>query len=148
MTPLVADLMRRGYRRADLVTQVGEFAVRGGVFDLFSPGYDRPLRLDFFGDTVESIRHFDAQTQRSEDGLHDATLLPLSLFPSGGVAADALADFLVQSGAAASLAAHELIERLRERGEFPGWENYLALVAEESVGLWESLHSARARALR
>jgi len=141
MTPLVADLMRRGYRRADLVTQVGEFAVRGGVFDLFSPGYEQPLRLDFFGDTVESIRHFDPQTQRSEDGLTEATLLPLSLFPSGGAAADALADYLSASGAAESTAAYELIERLRERGEFAGWENYLGLVAEESVGLWQALHS-------
>ena len=122
---LVADLMRRGYRRADLVTQVGDFAVRGGVFDLFSPGYDRPLRLDFFGDTVESIHHFDAQTQRSEDGMDEASLLPLSLFPSGGSAAAALADYFVRSGAAESA--------------FLAWLRFGK--AKRGSGLWRRPHS-------
>ncbi len=65
MDELVAHLVRHGFRRTDLVYEVGDFAVRGGIFDLFPPGEESPVRLDFFGDTVESIRWFDQQSQRS-----------------------------------------------------------------------------------
>ena len=62
---LVRELDSMGYRRSDLVAEVGTYAVRGGVFDLHPAGEELPLRLDFFGDTVESIKAFDAATQRS-----------------------------------------------------------------------------------
>ena len=58
----------------------GEYAVRGGILDLFPPGMDLPVRLDFFGDTLESIRSFDPETQRSEDRLHRIDLVPVAEF--------------------------------------------------------------------
>src|SRR5690242_14079932 len=54
-----------GYSRASTVSEKGEFAIRGGVIDVFPPSADEPVRLDLFGDTLESIRAFDPETQRS-----------------------------------------------------------------------------------
>src|SRR5436853_157984 len=58
-----------GYNRASTVREPGDYAVRGGIVDLYPPGMGDPVRLDFFGDTLESIRTFDAETQRSMDTL-------------------------------------------------------------------------------
>jgi transcription-repair coupling factor (superfamily II helicase) len=67
-----------GYHRASTVSERGEFAVRGGVIDVFPPGADEPVRLDLFGDTLESIRAFDRETQRSTKQLKSVDLLPVS----------------------------------------------------------------------
>ena len=58
----------------------GDYAVRGGIVDLYPPGIGDPVRLDFFGDTLESIRSFDAETQRSMDTLRALNLVPVSEF--------------------------------------------------------------------
>src|SRR5436305_5527615 len=139
---LVTPLTRYGFRRTDLVYEVGDFAVRGGIVDLFPPGEETPIRLDLFGDTVESIRWFDPQSQRSEDTLDAVRLLPLALFPAGADEARLLADRL-SGGQAADPdwgpEAAELLEGLRTRGEFPGWENYLPLLADRTISLPEVL---------
>ena len=67
-----------GYMRTDTVREPGEFAVRGGIVDLYPAGAAEPLRLDFFGDTLESIRSFDPLTQRSTGKLDQAALRPVS----------------------------------------------------------------------
>jgi len=67
-----------GYQRASTVSERGEFAIRGGVIDVFPPTADEPVRLDLFGDTLESIRAFDPETQRSTKQLKDVSLLPVS----------------------------------------------------------------------
>jgi transcription-repair coupling factor (superfamily II helicase) len=54
-----------GYNRADTVREAGEFAVRGGIVDLFPPGFEEPVRLDLFGDEIEKIRNFDPMSQRT-----------------------------------------------------------------------------------
>src|SRR5262249_52616507 len=54
-----------GFNRASTVREPGDYAVRGGILDLFAPGMDLPVRLDFFGDTLETIRSFDPETQRT-----------------------------------------------------------------------------------
>ncbi len=78
----IADLERyfaiNGYQRASTVSEKGEFAIRGGVIDVFPPSSDEPVRLDLFGDTLESIRAFDPETQRSTKQLHSVSLLPVS----------------------------------------------------------------------
>src|SRR4051812_35260175 len=129
---LAAHLLRHGFCRTDLVYEVGDFAVRGGIFDLFPPGEGAPVRLDFFGDTIESIRGFDAQSQRSEDTLEAIRVLPLYLFPGGPEEALRLADLIAaQAGPDLDLLP-EIVERLtdlRERGGFTGWENLLPLLA-------------------
>jgi transcription-repair coupling factor (superfamily II helicase) len=67
-----------GYQRASTVSEKGEFAIRGGVIDVFPPSADEPVRLDLFGDTLESIRAFDPETQRSTKQLKEVSLLPVS----------------------------------------------------------------------
>lgn len=71
-------LIENGYRQVPLVEERGEFSVRGGIVDLFPPSYAAPLRLEFFGDQVESIRAFDPVTQRSVSTLEEAVILPVS----------------------------------------------------------------------
>ena len=69
-------LVNNGYSRCGTVVDRGDFAVRGGLIDIFPPGTEQPVRLDFFGDTLESIRQFDAQSQRSTAQLKSLTLQP------------------------------------------------------------------------
>ena len=61
----------------------GEYAVRGGILDLYAPGHARPCRLDFFGDTLETIRQFDPVSQRTQTAREAITLLPISEVPAG-----------------------------------------------------------------
>lgn len=67
-----------GFNRTGTVVDPGDYAIRGGIVDLYAPGTGSPIRLDFFGDTLESIRSFDVETQRSTGQLKRITLLPAS----------------------------------------------------------------------
>jgi transcription-repair coupling factor (superfamily II helicase) len=73
-------LVQNGYTRTETVREAGEYAMRGGIIDLFPPGYEEPLRLDLFGDEVESIRAFDPLTQRTHKDLKNFTLQPVTEF--------------------------------------------------------------------
>ncbi len=78
MDVLTKHLQINGYARAGTVMEPGDYAVRGGVVDVFPPGSAIPVRLDFFGDTLESVRSFDPQTQRSIANLKMIELAPVS----------------------------------------------------------------------
>ena len=67
-----------GYERVSLVTRPGDMARRGDILDIFPPGYAKPVRLEFFGDAIEEMRLFDAESQRSLRPLGELTLLPVS----------------------------------------------------------------------
>ncbi|WP_298963174.1 transcription-repair coupling factor [uncultured Roseibium sp.] len=71
-------LEMNGFSRTPTVRETGEYAVRGGIVDLFAPGSEEPVRLDFFGDTLESIRSFNAETQRTSKQLKRLDLVPMS----------------------------------------------------------------------
>ena len=79
---LVAHLRRVGYESHDMVEMPGQFTVRGGIVDVFPAEAERPVRLEFFGDSVESLREFDANTQRSVRPIERVTLPPLLELPS------------------------------------------------------------------
>ncbi len=80
MTPeiLIEALLEAGYRQEDPVTGPGQMARRGGILDLFPPDREEPVRLEFFGDTIENLRAFDAASQRSRGSLESIEVLPLS----------------------------------------------------------------------
>jgi transcription-repair coupling factor (superfamily II helicase) len=78
MTGLERYFAINGYHRASTVSERGEFAVRGGVIDVFPPGAAEPVRLDLFGDTLDGIRAFDRESQRSTKQLQQVDLLPVS----------------------------------------------------------------------
>jgi len=80
MASIVEWLELNGYLRASTVREPGEYAVRGGILDLFPPGMDMPVRLDFFGDALETIKTFDPQTQRSEMAMRGLDLVPVAEF--------------------------------------------------------------------
>jgi transcription-repair coupling factor (superfamily II helicase) len=78
---LTGHLASVGYTQMDLVEMPGQFTRRGGILDVYSPESDRPVRIEFFGDEIETIRKFDPETQRSQAGLDEAQLLPLTETP-------------------------------------------------------------------
>src|SRR6185437_7375 len=78
---LTAHLASVGYTQMDLVEMPGQFTRRGGILDVYSPESDRPVRIEFFGDEIDTIRKFDPETQRSQAGLDEAQLLPLTETP-------------------------------------------------------------------
>ncbi|MEL6372630.1 MAG: transcription-repair coupling factor [Pseudomonadota bacterium] len=83
---LIQRLVRFGYQRTGTVMEPGEFAQRGGILDLFPPGRPNPVRLDFFGDTLEAIKPFDPETQRTTKAISKLVLMPVSEVAFGEVA--------------------------------------------------------------
>jgi len=73
---LIARLMSGGYSKSAIVEEPGDFSVRGGIIDIFSPLYPDPLRLEFYGDFVESLRFFSASSQRQFKSIDEAVILP------------------------------------------------------------------------
>ncbi len=78
---LAAHLVSIGYERREPVEMVGEFSIRGGIVDIFPAEADRPIRMEMFGDLIESMRKFDVDTQRSVLKVDQTTLLPLVEYP-------------------------------------------------------------------
>ncbi|HUB52919.1 MAG TPA: hypothetical protein VL986_12255, partial [Terracidiphilus sp.] len=78
---LTTHLASVGYTQMDLVEMPGQFTRRGGILDVYSPEADRPVRIEFFGDEIDTIRKFDPETQRSQSGLDETELLPLTETP-------------------------------------------------------------------
>jgi transcription-repair coupling factor (superfamily II helicase) len=74
---LLEALEHAGYERVDLVVEVGQWSVRGGIVDIFTPSHAAPARLEFLGDEIESIRLFDPTSQRSETAIDELLVLPL-----------------------------------------------------------------------
>lgn len=77
---LLEHLVSWGFQNAPLVEERGDFSVRGGIVDIFPPAYSRPVRLEFFGDRIDSIREFNPSTQRSETQREELLLLPAKEF--------------------------------------------------------------------
>ncbi len=75
---IISTLVEWGYERVKLTTLPGEISQRGDVVDIYPPGYENPIRLEFFGDIIESIRTFDVSTQRSRADLTECIILPIS----------------------------------------------------------------------
>src|SRR5205807_5144294 len=74
---LADKLIANGYVREDPIGAIGEFSMRGGILDVWPPGHDAPVRIEFFGDTVDSIREFDPETQLSTTQLAQIEIAPM-----------------------------------------------------------------------
>src|SRR5690242_7938092 len=126
MQGIVDWLELNGFIRASTVREPADYAVRGGILDLFPPGMDMPVRLDFFGDALETIRAFDAQTQRSEEQLRALDLVPVSEFQ---LVTETIRRF--RTGYVAEFGAAErddlLYEAVSEGRRYPGMEHWLPL---------------------
>jgi transcription-repair coupling factor (superfamily II helicase) len=138
---LLEHLNSVGYNSTDVVEMPGEYAVRGGILDVYSPDADRPVRVEFFGDEVESIRKFDPGTQRSAAPADEAVLLPLSETP---VTEQLLGAIHARLSGKRVSGSEEIIEQAIRAGGvnvFPGWEFY-APVAGSSGTIFDLLPSA------
>ena len=141
---LVEKLMATGYMREDPVGAVGEFSMRGGIVDVWPPGRDAPVRLEFFGDTVDSVREFDPENQ-----LSTAQLKSVEVPPMHELAVNAL-DFQLWSEAARERWHDERYARsLRDRtafadeGEaFTGWEWLIPIIKDCSSTVFDHLGDA------
>ncbi|HUK46278.1 MAG TPA: hypothetical protein VLW06_01755, partial [Terriglobales bacterium] len=123
-TSLLEHLNAVGYNSTDVVEMPGDYALRGGILDVYSPEADRPVRIEFFGDEVESIRKFDPATQRSSTPADEVVLLPFSETPVRDQLLGAIHARL--SGKRLS-GSEEIIEQAVRAGGvnvFPGWEFY------------------------
>jgi transcription-repair coupling factor (superfamily II helicase) len=126
---LLAHLNTVGYNPADVVEMPGQYALRGGILDVYSPEAERPVRIEFFGDEVDSIRRFDPASQRSSTPVDEALLLPLTETPVSDHLLAAIHTRLsgkriVGSGEPGS---EEIVEAAIRAGGvtvFPGWEFY------------------------
>ncbi|MFB3814472.1 MAG: transcription-repair coupling factor [Terriglobales bacterium] len=124
---LVQHLNTVGYTLADVVEMPGEYALRGGILDVYSAEADRPVRIEFFGDEVDSIRKFDPATQRSQAELDETILLPLTDTP---VTESVLAAVHARLSGKRITGAEDIVEDAVRSGGvsvFPGWEFYAPL---------------------
>ena len=138
---LIEHLRVVGYNQVDVVEMPGEFAHRGGLIDVYPPEHDRPVRIELFGDEVESIRKFDPETQRSAAVAEEVVLLPLTETP---VEEETLAAINARLTGERLAGSEEMIERaVRATGVavFPGWELY-APVAGTSESFFELMPGA------
>src|SRR5438067_311349 len=139
--PLLQHLNSVGYNSTDVVEMPGEYALRGGILDVYSPDADRPVRVEFFGDEVESIRKFDPGTQRSSSPADEAILLPLSETP---VTEHLLGAIHARLSGKRISGSEEMIEQSVRAGGvnvFPGWEFY-APVAGSAGTIFDLLPNA------
>ncbi len=138
---LVDHLVSIGYTRVDVVDMPAQVTIRGGILDVYGPEMERPVRIDFFGDEIESIRRFDPETQRSSTNIDEVLLLPLTETPATEALLEAINARLTRSGAAgAALEGGETPGELqthiagnnREATIFPGWEFYAPVAGARS----------------
>ncbi|MGW8161480.1 MAG: transcription-repair coupling factor, partial [Desulfobulbales bacterium] len=126
---------------------VGDFSARGGIIDIFPPGFEAPVRLDFFGDTVESLRTFDPISQRSIMAIDEAVILPASniLWPPATASAQyaGMQSRLRQEAETLNWpleALNALLEKISSGRRFPGIEFFLPIFYSESHGCPGPLH--------
>jgi transcription-repair coupling factor (superfamily II helicase) len=141
MDSIVAWLEHNGYSRSSTVREPGEYAVRGGILDLFPAGLEQPVRLDFFGDSLESIRSFDAETQRTLLDMRSLDLVPISEFQ---LVTETIRRF--RMGYVAEFGAPErddpLYEAVSEGRRHPGMEHWLPLFQEKMETVFDYLGDA------
>lgn len=141
---LLEQLIASGYKREDPVSAIGEFSLRGGILDVWSPGAQLPARIEFFGDTVDSIRQFDPETQLSVRQLKETEITPMRELAATGE------DFRAWAAAARERFADERFARaLKDRTEFAdedrtfaGWEWLFPLVRASKGSAFDYLRDA------
>ena len=141
MDDLVRWLEDNGFLRSSTVREAGEYAVRGGILDLFAAGAEEPVRLDFFGDTLETIRTFDPETQRSIAKLPRIDLVPASEMV---LTQETIVRFRERYIAMFGAADRDdlLYQAVSEGRRHVGMEHWLALFSDGMETLFDHLHDA------
>jgi transcription-repair coupling factor (superfamily II helicase) len=129
---LTTHLASVGYTAMDIVEMPGQFTRRGGIFDVYSPEADRPVRMELFGDEIESIRKFEPDSQRSSTAIEETLLLPLTETPISEELLAAVHHHL--SGTRLDADDPELLSKALVAGGvsvFPGWEFFCAVAGAD-----------------
>jgi transcription-repair coupling factor (superfamily II helicase) len=130
----VEKLVDGGYSHSHIVEEPGDFSVRGGILDIFCPLYENPLRVELFGDTIESLRFFSPDSQRRLDDVEEAVVLPAreAVLPAGRLP-EIISRIRLQASEQ-QLPKHEsrrLISGIKEDRRFPGIESLMPLIYPE-----------------
>ncbi|MCP3871661.1 MAG: transcription-repair coupling factor [Desulfobacteraceae bacterium] len=128
---LIIKLESGGYNKTSLVEDPGEYSVRGGILDIFSPGEKYPVRIEFFGDLVESIRYFSPYTQRGITEIYETIIIPATEAILTKENLPHILARLRQAGTKAGIDASKVrdyVNQTREFGRFPGIESMLSIV--------------------
>jgi transcription-repair coupling factor (superfamily II helicase) len=139
---LVAKLVAGGYTRSVVVEEPGDFCVRGGIIDIFSPLYDNALRIELFGDFAETIRFFSPASQRSLDHLHEAIILPAREVTLEKDRLDAIVGRFRARALELELprtTVRDIVQRIKEQGVFPGIESLTPLIFDHMDTLFDYL---------
>ncbi len=135
---LSAYLMRNGYMRTGTVREPGDYATRGGIIDIYPPGFHQPVRLDLFGDSLESIRTFDAESQRTIGQQSALYLVPVSEVPLDGESIRRFRRaYVADFGAATD--SDLLYEAVSDGRKYHGMEHWLPLFHDEMATVFDYL---------
>lgn len=152
MDGLKSDLIQMGYERMDMVDGRGQFSIRGGIIDCFTPDSDHPYRIELFGDEVDSIRTFDEESQRSIENLRKIEIYPAEqIIASDSIFENAVKNIEKEYTAYAKklekkLPEHsekvlktrdELVEYVKQVSNLQLLENYLHYFYEETEYIWD-----------
>ena len=127
----IRRLIQNGYQETALVEEPGDFAVRGALVDMFPPLHHEPVRIEFFGDVVDSVRSFSAQDQLSRDSLSELTVLPACETVLESTEIEKLASRIRRQGEhleMPGLRIEETVERVRNQEQFPGIGGLLPVI--------------------
>ena len=141
MGELIQRLNLAGFTRSSTVMEPGEYAVRGGILDLYPPGRAAPVRLDFFGDTLEQIKAFDPETQRTGKLVQRVALLPISEVALGDTGEKFFRRHYVELFGPSS-GTDPLYEAVSAGQRYPGMEHWLPLFHERLETLFDYLPQA------
>jgi transcription-repair coupling factor (superfamily II helicase) len=141
MNGLTQRLNLAGFRRTGTVMEPGEYAVRGGILDLFPPGRSSPVRLDFFGDTLEHMKAFDPESQRTGKIVQRLTLMPVSEVAFGEMAERRFRRAYVETFGPAT-AEDPLYEAVSAGQRYPGMEHWLPLFHDPLETLFDYVGDA------
>ncbi len=128
---LADKLISSGYERSSMVEEPGDFSIRGGIFDIFSPLYSDPIRIELFGDTVESIRFFSAITQRTIKNITEAVILPARETILKSSHLTQIINRIRKQSSKLNIPVTKtrgLVHRIRKEGVFPGIESLIPLI--------------------
>jgi len=133
---LTAHLSSVGYTPMDQVEMPGQFTRRGGILDVYSPEAEQPVRIEFFGDEIDTIRQFDPETQRSQSRLDAADLLPLTETPVTEHLLAAVHARLSKQRIDTDETSEEMLEEAAAAGGvsvFPGWEFFSTVAGAQKT---------------
>ena len=141
---LIEKLVAAGYVREEPIKNIGEFSVRGGILDVWSPSAEMPVRIEFFGDTVDSIREFDAETQLSVGHLKEISLAPMREYAATAKDFQDWAFFARERFAEEKYAraVKDRTDFAAEGESFSGWEFLISLTNPRKSDVFDYLKDA------